>query len=107
MSSAVRKPFYLRPPWNILFEISKLENEIDSLKDQIAQKKEQINVSTAILEETRKVRELLENTTSTQKISSEKDGSNKKTAKVSSIKENAGNQSITENEAVKMALEAQ
>jgi len=25
MSSAVKKPFYLRPPWNILFEISKLE----------------------------------------------------------------------------------
>lgn len=25
MSSAVRKPFYLRPPWNILFEINKLE----------------------------------------------------------------------------------
>jgi len=25
MSTAMRKPFYLRPPWNILFEISKLE----------------------------------------------------------------------------------
>ena len=25
MSTAVRKPFYLRPPWNILFEINKLE----------------------------------------------------------------------------------
>ena len=25
MSSAIRKPFYLRPPWNILFEINKLE----------------------------------------------------------------------------------
>ncbi len=25
MSTAIRKPFYLRPPWNILFEISKLE----------------------------------------------------------------------------------
>ena len=25
MSSAVRKPFYLRPPWNILFELNKLE----------------------------------------------------------------------------------
>lgn len=25
MSSVVKKPFYLRPPWNILFEISKLE----------------------------------------------------------------------------------
>jgi chromatin segregation and condensation protein Rec8/ScpA/Scc1 (kleisin family) len=25
VSSAVRKPFYLRPPWNILFEINKLE----------------------------------------------------------------------------------
>ena len=25
MSSAVRKPFYLRPPWNILFELNKLD----------------------------------------------------------------------------------
>lgn len=25
MSAVVKKPFYLRPPWNILFEISKLE----------------------------------------------------------------------------------
>ena len=25
MSTTMRKPFYLRPPWNILFEISKLE----------------------------------------------------------------------------------
>jgi segregation and condensation protein A len=25
VSSAVRKPFYLRPPWNILFELNKLE----------------------------------------------------------------------------------
>ena len=25
MSSAIRKPFYLRPPWNILFELNKLE----------------------------------------------------------------------------------
>jgi len=25
MSTAIRRPFYLRPPWNILFEISKLE----------------------------------------------------------------------------------
>ncbi len=25
MSTAMRKPFYLRPPWNILFEINKLE----------------------------------------------------------------------------------
>jgi chromatin segregation and condensation protein Rec8/ScpA/Scc1 (kleisin family) len=25
MSTAMRKPFYLKPPWNILFEISKLE----------------------------------------------------------------------------------
>ena len=25
MSTAIRKPFYLRPPWNILFEINKLE----------------------------------------------------------------------------------
>jgi len=25
MAQAVRRPFYLRPPWNILFEISKLE----------------------------------------------------------------------------------
>ncbi|MFB3850469.1 MAG: hypothetical protein ACE14Q_00935 [Acidobacteriota bacterium] len=24
-SSPIRRPFYLRPPWNILFEISKLE----------------------------------------------------------------------------------
>jgi chromatin segregation and condensation protein Rec8/ScpA/Scc1 (kleisin family) len=25
MATAIRRPFYLRPPWNILFEISKLE----------------------------------------------------------------------------------
>jgi chromatin segregation and condensation protein Rec8/ScpA/Scc1 (kleisin family) len=25
VSTAIRKPFYLRPPWNILFEINKLE----------------------------------------------------------------------------------
>src|SRR4030043_1760011 len=25
MSSAIRRPFYMRPPWNILFDISKLE----------------------------------------------------------------------------------
>ncbi len=25
MSTAVRRPFYLRPPWNILFELNKLE----------------------------------------------------------------------------------
>ena len=25
MSAVIRKPFYLRPPWNILFEINKLE----------------------------------------------------------------------------------
>lgn len=25
MSTGIRRPFYLRPPWNILFEISKLE----------------------------------------------------------------------------------
>jgi len=25
VSSAIRKPFYLRPPWNILFELNKLE----------------------------------------------------------------------------------
>ncbi len=25
MSSTIRKPFYLRPPWNILFELNKLE----------------------------------------------------------------------------------
>jgi chromatin segregation and condensation protein Rec8/ScpA/Scc1 (kleisin family) len=25
MTSAMRRPFYLRPPWNILFELSKLE----------------------------------------------------------------------------------
>ena len=25
MSSVMRRPFYLRPPWNILFEISRLE----------------------------------------------------------------------------------
>ncbi|MCJ7560708.1 hypothetical protein MUO79_08875, partial [Candidatus Bathyarchaeota archaeon] len=25
MSTVIRKPFYLRPPWNILFEFSKLE----------------------------------------------------------------------------------
>ena len=25
MSKAIRKPFYLRPPWNILFELNKLE----------------------------------------------------------------------------------
>jgi chromatin segregation and condensation protein Rec8/ScpA/Scc1 (kleisin family) len=25
MSAAIRKPFYLRPPWNILFELNKLE----------------------------------------------------------------------------------
>jgi chromatin segregation and condensation protein Rec8/ScpA/Scc1 (kleisin family) len=25
MSKAIRRPFYLRPPWNILFEINKLE----------------------------------------------------------------------------------
>ena len=25
MAAAVRKPFYLRPPWNILFELNKLE----------------------------------------------------------------------------------
>src|SRR4030066_2419621 len=25
MAAAIRKPFYLRPPWNILFELSKLD----------------------------------------------------------------------------------
>src|SRR4030066_2457355 len=25
MAAAIRKPFYLRPPWNILFELNKLE----------------------------------------------------------------------------------
>ena len=25
MSTGIRRPFYLRPPWNILFDISKLE----------------------------------------------------------------------------------
>ena len=25
MSSALRRPFYLRPPWNILFELNKLD----------------------------------------------------------------------------------
>ncbi len=25
MATVTRRPFYLRPPWNILFEISKLE----------------------------------------------------------------------------------
>jgi chromatin segregation and condensation protein Rec8/ScpA/Scc1 (kleisin family) len=28
MSTAIRKPFYLRPPWNILFELNKLEKLI-------------------------------------------------------------------------------
>jgi chromatin segregation and condensation protein Rec8/ScpA/Scc1 (kleisin family) len=25
MSSGIKRPFYMRPPWNILFDISKLE----------------------------------------------------------------------------------
>jgi len=25
MATAMKRPFYLRPPWNILFELSKLE----------------------------------------------------------------------------------
>ncbi|WP_455197254.1 hypothetical protein [Kaarinaea lacus] len=41
-------------------QIQQLNEEIAALETQIAEKKEQINVSTAILEETCKVRELLE-----------------------------------------------
>jgi len=25
MATPIKKPFYLRPPWNILFELSKLD----------------------------------------------------------------------------------
>jgi chromosome segregation ATPase len=41
-------------------EIQRLTTEIDALQTEIANKKEQINVTNAMLEETRKVRELLE-----------------------------------------------
>ena len=83
-------------------QISKLNDEIDSLKDQIAKKKDQINVSSAILDETKKVRELLENATTASKTSMNNPASSKKTSNVSSIKER-----VSEEDAVKMALEAQ
>jgi len=88
-------------------QISELNNEIDSLKEQIAQKKEQINVSTAILEETKKVRELLERSTSELQTRPEKAVSSKKASNVSLIKEVPGKESLSEEETVKLALEAQ
>ena len=84
-------------------QISELNSEIESLKQLIAEKKEQINVSSAILEETKKVRELLENTKTEASKAKEKSGVNKKHSNVSSIKES----SISEVDAVQMALEAQ
>lgn len=41
-------------------EVHKLKDEIKTLQEQIAEKEEKINVSTAILEETKKVKGLLE-----------------------------------------------
>lgn len=84
-------------------QIAELNEEIDSLKRQITEKKDQINVSTAILEETKKVRELLENTKSGNSKGKEKSTVVSKRSNVSSIHESA----VSEVEAVKMALEAQ
>jgi len=84
-------------------KINELNNEIDALKTQIAEKKEQINVSSAILEETKKVRELLENTKTDSSKARDKSAPHKKQSNVSPIKED----SVTEVDAVKMALEAQ
>ena len=84
-------------------QINELNEEIDSLKKQIAEKKDQIDVSSAILEETKKVRELLENTKTSETKVNDKLSTQKKHANVSSIREST----VSEVEAVKMALEAQ
>lgn len=79
-------------------QISKLNEEIESLKKQITQKKDEINVSSAILEETKKVRELLENT---------KTGGLKSKPKLEQHRGQSNVSLISDTEAVKMALEAQ
>ena len=81
-------------------QIKELNSEIDSLNEQIAKKKDQIDVSTATLEETMKVRGLLE---------SSKDENSNLVIKASSRKQDKHSNvsSVTEVEAVNMALEAQ
>ena len=82
-------------------QIEDLNGEIDELKQQIANKKEQISVSSAVLEETQRVRTLLEST----RKENNKSGKN---ANVSSISDaQTSTNAVTEDEAVKMALEAQ
>lgn len=80
-------------------QINDLNSEIDELKRQIADKKEQISVSSAVLEETKRVRELLENSKTGKK--STKENKAETTNKPSNVS------SITEAEAVNMALKAQ
>lgn len=79
-------------------QIDKLNDEIAALKKQIAQKKDEINVSTAVMEETRKVRQLLESSASDLKQTKEI------RQKATKTKEE---NTVAENEAVAMALEAQ
>ena len=81
-----------------LNQSGKLKYPDAGLKKQIAQKKDEINVSTAVMEETRKVRQLLESSASDLKQTEKSSG------KAAKIKEES---TVTENEAVAMALEAQ
>lgn len=89
-------------------QISDLNSEIDALKKQIADKKEQISVSTAVLEETQRVRGLLE---STRPENSSKPDDKKEQTRVSSIADDKEEKTIDstmpDDEAVELALKAQ
>lgn len=92
-------------------QIDDLNSEIDELKKQINEKKEQISVSTAVLEETQKVRGLLENTRPDKAVKNDKSEKDKKHDKVSAIagKSDADNSDsdVSDADAVELALKAQ
>jgi len=82
-------------------QIQNLNDEIKSLQSQIAEKKEQINVSTAILDETNKVRGMLETASVSENKSREKINPNSKKSDVKTPEVE-----VSEMEAIELALEA-
>ena len=89
-------------------QIEDLNREIDALKKQIADKKEQISVSTAVLEETRRVRGLLESAKSDKAGVQNKTDSADKNPRGSKLAEKETREDpVSETEAVELALKAQ
>jgi len=83
-------------------QINQLNEEIEALQNQITQKKEQINVSTAILGETQKVKGLLESSGNAAK----KNVGNEKNSSIRNYPAKPMHQSKTDTDTDNLVLEA-